>query len=176
MYGRKRGDKIFDNKYNTGSLGKVSDEEIKIDSYYQKKYLDSEYNMENNYKLVDLTDKVYDLIEKNDRFSFILKEKKVIKKIVPDMLVYILTELEEYDEFRFSEKFFVICNVLDIKETIVYDSLPIQYRDIAIQETMEYVDVVKRSQKESMDIFVENENIDDPDDSSRVPNGNKKIL
>lgn len=158
--GRKKGDKVFDNAYNQGTLENINDSDIEIDAYYRKKYLESEYNMGSSYRLEDLSAIVYDLIKANERFAFILKDKKIIKKIVSEVLQYLLEELDGVEDYTFADKFFVICNVLDLKGNVVYENLPIMYQDIALEETMNYMNVLNKSSNTSMASFVE-DSIDD---------------
>lgn len=180
--GRKRGDKIFDNSYNTGALDNIDDSDIEIDPYYRKKYLDSEYNMETTYRLEELSDIVYNLVKDNDRFAFILQKKKIIKKIVSEVLQYLLEHLDELEDYKFSEKFFVICNVLDLKAKVVYDNLPIMYRDIALDETMEYINVINQNKKTSFEKTLEEDDdqmLEDIKKEKRfdIPkSGNKRLL
>lgn len=173
--GRKRGDKVFDNSYNEGTLNNFNDNEIVIDEYYRKKYLDREFNMENNFRIDELSEIIYGII-KNSNFSYILKDKKIIKKIVPELLIFVLAKLEEKESkhFTLTEKFFVMCNVLDLKENVVYDNLPEMYKNMALDEIKTYTNIKRKVKSKVWDISidyddsVEVDNPDEDDDESSM--------
>jgi len=144
-------DKIFGNSFNEGTLNTVSDAPIQIDSFYKVNYLEGEYEPEKFIRLEQLIKHVYDLIEGNPDFTGILKNKKIIKRMVPDILEFLLNELYEETEFSFTEKFYAICEILDIRESIIYEALPSYYKQIALTEISGYTSLKK--QENTMRLF-----------------------
>lgn len=137
-------DKIFDNSFNEGTLDVASDAPIQIDGFYKANYLQGEYDPEKFMRLEKLIEYVHELIENNEDFSGILKNKKIIKRLVPNILEFLLEKLDEETEFSFTEKFFAICEILDIRESIIYESLPPYYKQVALKEISGYTSLKKQ--------------------------------
>lgn len=138
-----RKDKIFDNSFNEGTLNKVSDAQIQVDSFYKASYLQGEYDPEKFIQLEKLVEHVHKLIEDSEDFKGILKNKKIIKKLVPEILEYLLVELDKETQFTFTEKFYSICEILDIRESIIYEALPPYYKQVALKEISSYTSIKK---------------------------------
>lgn len=140
-------DKIFNNAFNEGTLKDVSDAPIKLDSFYKESYLQGEYAPEKFIQLEKLIKQVHDLIENNDDFKGILKNKKIIKRLIPDILEFLLDILDKESQFSFAEKFFAICEILDVRESIVYEALPPYYKQVALKEISNYTSIEKKENK-----------------------------
>lgn len=151
MEDRKRDqDKVFDNNYNTGNLNDFSTENIILNESYRTTFLKQEYDSDTDHRLKELSKELYNYIEKSI-FEKILDNKKLIKRAVPEILEYLLPYLDEKTMYTFAEKFYVICSLLNIKESIIYENLPIEYRDIALKEIQEYSKLLDK--KDSMRLF-----------------------
>ena len=137
-------DKIFWNSFNEGTLNIVSDTPIEIDRFYRANYLEGEYESEKHIRLENLIKKVHSLIENNDDFSGILKNKKIIKKLIPNILEFLLDELHNETDISFTEKFYAICEILDIRESIIYEALPPFYKQEALKEISKYTSIKKQ--------------------------------
>lgn len=137
-------DKIFDNSFNEGTLNISSDAPIQIDGFYKANYLQGEYDPEKFMRLEKLIQYVHELIENNPDFSGILKNKKIIKRIVPNILEFLLENLNDETEFSFTEKFYAICEILDIRESIIYEALPSYYKQLALKEISGYTSIKKQ--------------------------------
>jgi hypothetical protein len=145
MAARKRDrDKVFDNNYNTGNLDDFSTEEIVLNEKYKKTFLNQEYNSDVDHRIKKLSAELYKYVE-GSPFEKILTNKKLIKRAVPEVLEYILPFLDEYTTYTFAERFFVICDLLnDVKETVIYENLPVDYKDTALKEIKDYSKLKKR--------------------------------
>lgn len=145
MTERKRDqDKVFDNNYNTGNLDNFSTEEIVLSETYRRTFLKQEYDSDTNHRLKELSEELYTFIKKSV-FEKILDDKKLVKRAVPEILEYLLPFLDKKTSFTFAEKFYVICDLLNIKENIIYENLPVEYQDIALREIKEYSKLEKRT-------------------------------
>lgn len=141
----KNKDKIFDNNFNEGTLENFSTQAIEIDVSYKNTYLHAETDMYNSHHLSELSDKVYEIIE-NSEYAHILKNKKVIKKFIGGLLETIFENLK-VDGYTFAEKFYIICEVIDIKESIIFENLPPIYKEEAIIESSKYSSLVRDKEK-----------------------------
>lgn len=133
-------DKIFNNDYNSGSLNKINDDTIKINTMFKNTYLNKEYDMESEYRIDILNDVIYDIIKSNG-YELILTGKKNIKKIIPELLNIIFKQIDGMDDYTFAEKFSSICHVLDLNGNIVYDNLSVYYKQIALKESEKYTNI-----------------------------------
>lgn len=145
--GRFRGDKIFDNSYNQGTVEDMSNDPIVIDTEYKNTYLDAEYNMYDNYRIVELSNLMYDMLEKSEEFSFVIEPKnKNIKNKIPEISHFLLSAFNDTD-YSFSEKFSCLCEVLNVREDLVYIALPMIYKSMAIEEASRISSVIRNKQK-----------------------------
>lgn len=136
-------DKILNNSYNTGEMSDIVDGEIKLNVAYQRTYMTKEYDMEGTYRLDQLCEDLYAYVE-DSKFKVIFDNRRIIKKIVPELLEYILPFLDKKDTFTFTEKFHAMTEVLDIANNIIYTHLPEHYKDLAHKELEGYAPVHER--------------------------------
>ena len=144
MNNARKTDKIFGNSFNEGLIGNVNTDVIVIDEFYKRSMLNSEYDPDSSYMLDKLSDIVYGYI-KESKYRFILRDKKIIKKIVPELLIFILEKFEDNEDvvidYTFPEMFMVLCMVLDLKGNVVYDNLPTSFKDDANDSLKNYISV-----------------------------------
>lgn len=133
-------DKVFDNSYNTGDLDNFSTEPIVLNENYKRTFLKQEYDSDTMHRLTILSEELYSFIQ-GSRFEPVLSNIKILKNIIPEILEYILPFLEEKTDYSFAEKFYVVCELIDVKESLIYNQLPTSYKDQALKEINEYSNV-----------------------------------
>ncbi len=137
MYGRKRNDKIFDNNYNQGITDEIYNEPITVDTEYKNTYLENENRAFDMYRLKELSESMLELIANSEEFKHFIKDKsKNLKNRIQEVSFFVLKNYDGTD-YSFSEKFSCLCDVLKIKEELVYAELPVVYKDQAINEIFE---------------------------------------
>ncbi len=146
----RRQDKIFDNSYNAGTLDDIYDTPIVLNESYKKSYLFKEYNVDEDHRHTKLLDYLYDQLqdsEYKDMFNDAgASKKRILKNSISELLSFILPLLDDKLEYTFAEKFKAISDVLDIKDSTIWEHLPIAYKDIALQELSNYTQIKNRQQ------------------------------
>lgn len=138
-------DKIFNNKYNTGEMDNASTETIVLDAKYKKTFLEEEYNSETVFRMNSLSLKLIDVIE-NSNLAQNYKSGKISKNDLSHYVNLLFPYIEEEKTYSAGEKFLCLCDVLDVKENVLFEILPISYRDICIDEISTYRDITSKYQ------------------------------
>jgi len=147
---KKKHDKIFDNSYNAGTLDEFYNTPIVLNESYRKSYLYNEYNSEDNHRHTQLLEYLYDEIQKSEYKDIFndrgVLKKKILKRSINEMLNFLLPLLDVQEDYTFAEKFMAISNILDVKDSIIWEHLPISYKDKALEELSNYTQI-KNKQK-----------------------------
>lgn len=146
----RKQDKIFDNSYNAGTLDDIYDTPIILNESYKKSYLFKEYNSEDDHRHSQLLDYLYEQLQ-NSEYKDVFNDagaskKRTLKNSISELLSFILPLLDDKLEYTFAEKFKAISDVLDIKDSTIWEHLPIAYKDIALQELSNYTQIRNRQQ------------------------------
>lgn len=141
----RKKDKVFDNNFNEGTLDNFNNQPIEIDMSYKNTYLHAENDMYNSHHLSELSEMVYSIIDKSE-YSHILTQKKIVKKYIGGLLETIFDNLK-VEGYTFAEKFYVICEVIDLKESVIFENLPVSYKEEAIQESAKYSSHIRDKEK-----------------------------
>lgn len=138
-------DKIFNNKYNTGEMDNFSTETIELDTKYKKTFLEEEYNSETVFRMNNLALKLVEVIE-NSNLAENYKSGKISKNDLSLYVDLLFPYIEEERTYSAGEKFLCLCEVLDVKENVLFEILPISYRDMCIDEISTYRDIESKYQ------------------------------
>ncbi len=147
-YDPKTHDKIFDNSYNAGTIDTFYNEPIVLNEFYRKSYLYGEYNSDDNHRHQKMLEDLYDKIQESEYKDIFndkgILKKKILKSSITELLEFLLPILDEHIDYSFAEKFSALCDILDIKESIIYEHLPISYKDLALDELSGYTKLENR--------------------------------
>jgi hypothetical protein len=145
----RRPDKVFDNSYNTGELENISTESITLSETYKRTFLREEYESDSVHRIKNLSHDLYEYM-KGSKFEPLLDNVKIIKGIIPEILQFVLPFLKEQEQYSFAEKFYVLCELLDVKEKLIYDELPTSFKDEALKEIGEYDNIQNKQDKRKL--------------------------
>lgn len=145
--GRNRGDKIFDNSYNQGTIDDISNDPIIVDTEYKNTYLHNEYHSFDRFRLEVLSKEMYEMLKTSEEYAFLVERKnKNIKNRLPEITHFLLSAFDETD-YAFSEKFYALCDVLTVGENIIYDSLPPVYKAMAVEEASKLSSIIRNKNR-----------------------------
>lgn len=143
---RNPNDKILDNSYNQGTIDDINNAPIEISTSYKNSYLHNEYNSQDSYRLTEMSDKMVELLSQSQEYSNYLDVEKNSKLNLTEVCYYLLSSFDDTD-YSFAEKFSCLCDVLDIKDVEIFNSLPLYYKAIATTEAAEYSSVIRNQNR-----------------------------
>lgn len=136
---KKLGDKIFGAHNNPTKDFEYSDS---FDIDHGSIVIEDQFDEEDYLHKKKLEEAIYEAF-KNSRWYPLSYKKKVPKDLIPHLFQEVLEQMQG-KEFSFSEKFVSICDFLSISYTKAYESIPIKYKEIIINELEEKYKVLSK--------------------------------
>ena len=133
------GDKIL-GAHNNPTDDHDYNEDFKVD--VTSPWLESAYNEEEYLHRKKLEEVIYEAFQ-TSRWYPLSYKKKIPKDLIPHLFQEILEKMED-NEFGFVEKFVGICDYLTLGYEKAYETVPIKYREMIINEMEEKYQVLSR--------------------------------
>jgi len=142
---RKYNDKIFDNKYNTGSLEyDIINEKMELDRAYIGDKLSPYYDPQTQYHTIELNkiiNEIYQGTVWQEEFGVTGRIPKHLLTIIFD---YFADRIQE-DTYTFSEIFVAVAEYLDVHLKTLYEMAAPIYKRRLLEELDEKYQVIKNS-------------------------------
>ena len=126
---KRLGDKIF-GAHNNPIEDPEYAENFEVD--YSNKIVEEFYDEQEYLHRKKLEELVYEAFQTSRWFPLSYK-KKIPKDLIPHIFQEVLEKLSE-SEYSFSEKFVSICDYIQIPYSKAYQTTPIKYKEIIINE------------------------------------------
>jgi len=141
---KRREDKIFNNKYNTGDIEFKHFGTFAIDTNWltdqNRGFFDDQENFEN----LMLQENLFKIFEESSFYEKYSKNKKVKKDEVLKIFYYFLDRLEEPERYTAVEKFIEIASFMNINFKTLYNSLNTVFKEDILKELNRKYDIFKQ--------------------------------
>lgn len=133
------GDKIL-GAHNNPTVEHDYNESFNVDT--TSSWLDDSHNEEEYLHRKKLEETIYQAFQ-TSRWYPLSTKKKIPKDLIPHLFQEILEKMEN-NEFGFVEKFVGICDYLNLGYEKAYDTVPIKYREMIVNEMEEKFQVLSK--------------------------------